>query len=43
MALRAAHDGMDARDQLVLVERLGDIIVGAESERPNLVIDSYNS
>ena len=29
---------MDARDQLVAVERLGDIIVGAEAERADLGI-----
>src|SRR5207237_6802877 len=36
VALRAADDGVDARDQLVAVERLGDIIVGAEAERADL-------
>nr|ADO19098.1 hypothetical protein Nfla_4402 [Nostoc flagelliforme str. Sunitezuoqi] len=30
--LGAAHDGVDARDQLLAVERLGDIIVRAEAE-----------
>ena len=32
MALGPANDGMDAGDQLVLVERLGHIVVGAEAE-----------
>ena len=36
MALRAADDGVDARDQLVAVERLGDIIVGAEAQGADL-------
>ena len=40
MALGAAHDGVDARHQLVLVERLGHVVVGAEAETPALVLDS---
>ena len=36
MALGAAHDGVDARDQLVLVERLGHVVVGAEAEAATL-------
>ena len=32
VALRAAHHGMDAGDQLVAVERLGDVVVGTEPE-----------
>jgi hypothetical protein len=32
VALGAAHDRVDARDQLVLVERLGHVVVGAEAE-----------
>ena len=38
MALGAADDRMDARDQLVAVEWLGDIIVGAEAQGPDLRI-----
>ena len=38
MALGAADDGVDARDQLVAVERLGDIIVGAEAQGADLRI-----
>jgi hypothetical protein len=40
MALGAAHNGMDAGDQLVLVERLGHVVVGAEAEAANLVFDA---
>ena len=40
MALRAADDGVDARDQLVLVERLGQVVVGAEAEAADLVLDA---
>jgi hypothetical protein len=32
MALGAAHDGVDARDQFVLVERLGHVVVGTEAQ-----------
>jgi acetolactate synthase-1/2/3 large subunit len=32
MALSAAHDGLDAGDQLGLVERLGQVIIGAFAE-----------
>ena len=32
MALGAPHDGVDARHQFVLVERLGHVVVGAEAE-----------
>jgi hypothetical protein len=39
MAFRPAHDRMDAGDQLVLVERLGHVVVGAEAETANLVLD----
>jgi hypothetical protein len=39
MALGAPHDGVDARDQLVPVERLG-LVVGAEAEPPDLVLDA---
>ena len=40
VALRTAHDRMDARDQFVLVERLGQIIVGAVAEPFDLVLDA---
>ncbi len=40
VALGAAHDGVDARDQLVLVERLGHVVVGAEAEAADLVLDA---
>ena len=40
MALGAAHDGVDARHQLVLVERLGHVVVGAEAEASDLVLDA---
>ena len=39
MALGAPHHGMDARHQLVLVERLGHVVVGAEAEAAHLVLD----
>ena len=40
VALGAAHDGVDAGDQLVLVERLGHVVVGAEAEALDLVLDA---
>ena len=40
MTLGAAHDGMDARHQLVLMERLGHVVVGAEAQAPDLVLDA---
>ncbi len=40
VALGAAHDGVDARDQLVLVEWLGHVVVGAEAEAFDLVLDA---
>ena len=40
VALRAAHDGVDAGDELVLVERLGQVVVGAEAEALHLVLDA---
>jgi hypothetical protein len=40
MTLGTAHDGMDAGDQLVLVERLGHVVVGAEAETAHLVLDA---
>ena len=39
----AAHDGVDARHQFVLVERLGHIVVGAEAETLDLVLDTRES
>jgi hypothetical protein len=40
MALGTAHDGMDAGNQLILVEWLGHIVVGAEAEAADLVLDA---
>ena len=40
MALGTADDGVDAGDQLVLVEGLGHVVVGAEAEAANLVLDA---
>jgi len=40
VTLGAAHDRVDARDQLVLVERLGHVVVGAEAETFDLVLDA---
>ena len=36
----APHDGVNAGDQFVLVERLGHIVVGAETETPDLILDT---
>src|SRR6516225_328407 len=43
VAFGAAHDGVDARHQLVLVERLGHVVVGAEAEASDLVLDAGKS
>jgi len=40
VALGAAHDRMDARDQFVLVEGLGHVVVGADAETLDLVLDA---
>ncbi len=40
VTLRAAHDRVDARDEFVLVEGLGQVVVGAEAEAPDLVLDA---
>src|SRR5262249_44843409 len=40
VALGAPHDGVDSRHQLVLVERLGHVVVGAEAEAAHLVLDA---
>src|SRR5262249_26583327 len=40
MAFGAAHDGVDTRYELVLVERLGHVVVGAEAETSDLVLDT---
>ena len=40
MALGAAHHSLNAGDQLILVERLGHIIVGAKAQRANLCLDN---
>src|SRR3954468_8814177 len=40
MALRAPHNRVDPGHELVLVERLRQVIVGAEAEAPHLVLYS---
>src|ERR1700694_641878 len=40
MALRTAHHRVNAGDQLVLVEGLGHVVVGAEAEALDLVLDA---
>ena len=40
MALGAADDGVDACHQLVLVEWLGHVVIGAEAETLDLVLDA---
>ncbi len=39
VALGAADHGVDARDQFVLVERLGHVVIGAAAERLDLGVD----
>ena len=43
VALGAPHDRVDARDQFVLVEGLGHVVIGAEAEPPDLVLDAGNA
>jgi hypothetical protein len=38
VALRAPHDRVDPGHKLVFVERLRQVIVGAEAEAPHLVL-----
>ena len=40
VALRATHYRVDAGDQFVLVERLGDVVVGTEAETLDLILDA---
>src|SRR5580693_1772503 len=40
VALGTAHDRMDARDQFVLVEGFGHVVVGADAETLDLVLDA---
>jgi hypothetical protein len=40
MALGAADDGVDARYQFVFVEWLSHVVVGAEAETLDLVLDA---
>src|ERR1700720_441885 len=40
MSLGSSHDGVDARYQLVLVERLGHVVVGAEAGTFDFVLDT---
>src|SRR5262249_9175348 len=39
MPLGPAHEGVDARDQLVLVEGLRHVVVGAEVQASHLFVD----
>src|SRR5262249_26297108 len=39
VAFGTTYDGMDARNQFVLVERFGHVIVGAETEPLDLVLN----
>ena len=39
VSLGSSHDGVDARDQLVLVERFGHVVVGAKAETFDFVVD----
>ncbi len=43
VALRATHHGVDAGDQLFAVERLGHVIVGAETEAADLAVHLGNA
>ncbi len=38
--MRAAHDGADPRHEFVLVERLGQVVVGAGVQQADLVVDA---
>src|SRR6516225_10771537 len=40
VALGAAHDRVDARNELVLVERLCHVVIGTDAETPDLVLDA---
>jgi hypothetical protein len=40
MSSGASHNGMNARDQLILVERLGHVVVSTEAEAFDLVLDA---
>ena len=37
---RAADDGLHARDEFVLVKRLGEIVIGSRAETFDLVLDT---
>src|SRR5262249_19007053 len=43
MALRAADDRLNAGNELILVERLGQIIIGPKSQSLDLVLDRAKS
>ena len=43
MAFRAPHDGVDTGDELILVEGLGEVIVGSEAQSLHLVLDAGHS
>jgi len=36
----APRDSVDARDQLILVERFGHVVVGTVAETPDFVLDA---
>src|SRR3546814_4112158 len=40
MALGAAHDRLDAGDQLALVEGLRQVVVGADAEALDLIVEA---
>ena len=40
VALGAAHDGVNARHQFVLVEWLRHVVIGAEAETFDLILDA---
>src|SRR5205085_6093726 len=39
MALRAANDRLNARQQLAMIERLGQKVIGAEAQALNLIVE----
>jgi hypothetical protein len=41
--LRAANDGLNSGDQLALVERLGEVVVGPHTQPLDLVIEAVEA